>query len=1099
MGVFQDNCEDTTDSTLEPWQNIGWTLLFCVMVAVLLLSVYEVTKRFPALDRAVYSTRLFDTYESRRLHGHALTPPKRGSGPFAWLWATLRVPDDGDDPRCKAEDNRLFQAVGLDAYCFLRFLKMATRQAGFAALLGAIFLLPVYREHGEEFDDGRFLSWTMANIRGAEIRSAESSWWETDADRVLWIPALLSGLFTLHALNQLHKEFLLFSKLQRYFQFNGDPSASKQAVYSILVEGLPPSLRSNGALRTYFNKISDGEVFSVNCCVYSSRVRQAWLSANELKENIEESTMLKRTAGVTETVFPWRKTPVEEATLRAEYHWYGSVYRFFTLLRVFLLTTMETICYCGFCRADESQIVCGVRKAARAQWLQTVLDCLNVIRIGETQKALTIAELGHRITGGDNSGGLLVPDFSTPAEGTELPVPSSPSRTPRKEIVGPLAGEADTATVDEFDGGRVENALEWMELKIERFHRRLIRSLLAWGATQPIENDIAEYDRIRTLSDGGSRDVEMHLSPFHGDGGQSERLTANDMAKSSKNTTPSLSTGSSLGAAACSASLREIADALIYTVQGILRTLRWIARALSHCSPYPTHRGIRPSSTAFITFKTLKAKLKCQQIILDGRLRSRRLTIARKIFPDIEELKNLEREGDTRRVLDSLSLYRTRADDSDPNFIIADMDDMEEIDVEGKEESGEGEGVARSESPVESLKDNYDYFPRLIVQNAPEPRDVLWSNVCINTETARARQFVADCVFIFGAMSLSIPMAAFANAGAVLQALNIDPNCSTEVNAFFYVLLFENLPSTLFVLVLALSPYVFEFSATYFEGLKSIVLVQQKVFTRYFWYQLAYIYVSVISGAIITVVFELLRNPAHVMNILGSSLPTASVFSLKLLFFNMFIVPAFEISRFLAILEYVCVRLYYGFSRGKQAMRRWEGRPNYLYYGYAFASVFISQIIVYAFQIISPLLSVVGFFTFLVTYVVYKHQLLYTYVPLSEGGGVYFWDALKFTISTMVAGQIALVTYLCIKLAYEQALFCCIFPIVTIYYGLRLSAEFEVAAVLPYLGTEQAEAKNKIDCAKFDDTTYLQDHLRDASPIAAEIPSPTVNLDELGM
>ena len=88
--------------------------------------------------------------------------------------------------------------------------------------------------------------------------------------------------------------------------------------------------------------------------------------------------------------------------------------------------------------------------------------------------------------------------------------------------------------------------------------------------------------------------------------------------------------------------------------------------------------------------------------------------------------------------------------------------------------------------------------------------------------------------------------------------------------------------------LLAVLPVIFDVIARSYEGLKLESEIQNSIMTRYFYYQLANVFVSVYAGSIITALHQILDSPSSLLSILGSTLPV-SVF----IFANLVIVKTF--------------------------------------------------------------------------------------------------------------------------------------------------------------------------------------------------------------
>lgn len=68
-------------------------------------------------------------------------------------------------------------------------------------------------------------------------------------------------------------------------------------------------------------------------------------------------------------------------------------------------------------------------------------------------------------------------------------------------------------------------------------------------------------------------------------------------------------------------------------------------------------------------------------------------------------------------------------------------------------------------------------------------------------------------------------------------------------------------------------PVIFEYIAVKYERRKTLSDVQASMLGRYFYYQLANIYVTVTAGSILRSLADILNHPSSILQLLGKSLP----------------------------------------------------------------------------------------------------------------------------------------------------------------------------------------------------------------------------------
>jgi hypothetical protein len=123
---------------------------------------------------------------------------------------------------------------------------------------------------------------------------------------------------------------------------------------------------------------------------------------------------------------------------------------------------------------------------------------------------------------------------------------------------------------------------------------------------------------------------------------------------------------------------------------------------------------------------------------------------------------------------------------------------------------------------------------------APEPRDIVWANVAMPAMTVESRHVLVSVQLLIGAVFWGAIVSAIYSVEDILQAVqdtqwfhNLD-----EWPQFLLVLLFENVPTLLLVIVMSLLPWAFELLCYYYERLKTHSDVQASIARRYFSYQM---------------------------------------------------------------------------------------------------------------------------------------------------------------------------------------------------------------------------------------------------------------------
>lgn len=173
----------------------------------------------------------------------------------------------------------------------------------------------------------------------------------------------------------------------------------------------------------------------------------------------------------------------------------------------------------------------------------------------------------------------------------------------------------------------------------------------------------------------------------------------------------------------------------------------------------------------------------------------------------------------------------------------------------------------------------------LTVSVAPEQRDLRWTSSFVSKKLADRREMLANFFLCIGVILWSLPLTAiqaFATAEQVASlpgmewVLTFDGgNLSAFINGY--------LPVVALLSLIMLLPVIFEQIALRWEHRKTFSDVQRSMMGRYFYYQLANIYITVTAGSLWKSLAEILDHPSEILQLLGESLPTVVGYFIALL------------------------------------------------------------------------------------------------------------------------------------------------------------------------------------------------------------------------
>jgi hypothetical protein len=298
------------------------------------------------------------------------------------------------------------------------------------------------------------------------------------------------------------------------------------------------------------------------------------------------------------------------------------------------------------------------------------------------------------------------------------------------------------------------------------------------------------------------------------------------------------------------------------------------------------------------------------------------------------------------------------------------------------------------------------------VTPAPNPKEIIWENVSIPLQQVKVRRAIANAIFIIGAIFWSVIV------GAITAIANMDSLAQEYTwlqkyqDRLWFQLLNNYLAVGLLLLLLALLPILFNLAARSYEGTKLESEVQNSIMTRYFYYQVANVYVAVGLGSIANSIHEILQTPREILSILGTSIPSFSIYFTSLLMIKCFTAVPIEMMRLWPLIRYLFLK--YCLSSKKTTKREILSamlRDIPLLFGWIYPNALMVLMILSIYMCIAPFVTPFACIFFGFAYIMYKHQLLYVYINEYQSGGFMFYSLFDRSMISLLGG-------VCIMLAY---------------------------------------------------------------------------------
>jgi hypothetical protein len=318
---------------------------------------------------------------------------------------------------------------------------------------------------------------------------------------------------------------------------------------------------------------------------------------------------------------------------------------------------------------------------------------------------------------------------------------------------------------------------------------------------------------------------------------------------------------------------------------------------------------------------------------------------------------------------------------------------------------------------------------QMVVKTAPNSKDIRWENVSIPLSQISARHQIAGMVFGILAIFWSA-VVALIKAYSSLDDLSKNYSwLESYQNSLVYKLLNEYLAVMVLLILLALLPFVFDFVARFYEGLKCESDIQDVIMTRYFYYQLANVYVTVTAGTIFGSINEIIQHPGNILTILGKSLPQVSIYFANMLIVKTLTGVPVEMLRIWQLLTVVGVRSLFDKNKFTRRELRTGVFMDYpMEYGWVYPNLLMVLMILTIYMCIAPFLMPCAMMYFAFAYAMYKYQLLYVFVNDYQAGGQMWYQVFDRSMIILICASLVLWGYLGLKKTYHIGPFYMMIP-----------------------------------------------------------------------
>lgn len=330
-------------------------------------------------------------------------------------------------------------------------------------------------------------------------------------------------------------------------------------------------------------------------------------------------------------------------------------------------------------------------------------------------------------------------------------------------------------------------------------------------------------------------------------------------------------------------------------------------------------------------------------------------------------------------------------------------------------------------------------FDSWTVEEAPEPRQLIWSNLPKNTYERQVRRLVVYGVVFLSVVFYMIPIT-FISAFTTLENLKkLLPFLKSVINISEVKTVLEAyLPQLALILFLAFLPKFLLFLSVA-EGIPSKSHAARAASGKYFYFIVFNVFLGVtIGGTLISSLKTIIKSPTKIVDMLGNSLPGNATFFITFVALKFFVGYGLELTRLAPLIIYH-LKNKYMCKTEEERKEAWA--PGAFGYATRVPNDMLIATICLCYSVIAPLILPFGVLYFGIGWLVARNQALKVYVPEYESNGRMWPHMFKRIMAAMIIYQITMIGYFTIKKFY-YAPFVIPLPVMSFVFAYVSSGNF---------------------------------------------------------
>ncbi|OEU08426.1 DUF221-domain-containing protein, partial [Fragilariopsis cylindrus CCMP1102] len=313
------------------------------------------------------------------------------------------------------------------------------------------------------------------------------------------------------------------------------------------------------------------------------------------------------------------------------------------------------------------------------------------------------------------------------------------------------------------------------------------------------------------------------------------------------------------------------------------------------------------------------------------------------------------------------------------------------------------------------------------VSSAPEPRDVLWSNVYVSKGATRTRSILGEFLVILIISFYIIPVALVSLLVSEQALVSSSPRLAQldQATALFSSVIALVQPLCIMLMQQILPPLFMAIGRL--EGLVCFSDIQMRAFSRYFLFQVLNVFlVTTIAGSIFDTIATIVEKPEEALLMLGNSLPRMSSFFITFVTIKTFFGLGLELVRTMSLLQ-ATIRVFVIPNATLRTARRVVcglraiDDPGWFPFHKILAQDMLVVVISVVFAVVAPLVLLPCALFCLFSRIMWTHHHLYVYESVFESGGQFWPKIFRRFVFGLIIAQMTITGQFILKEARHEA------------------------------------------------------------------------------